>query len=71
MITAAIFPAGPMTDETVDEVVAAAVRAGLVACNKMQGPFRIAFFHPNRIPKGWAKFGFIDKNASEVSPCVA
>lgn len=66
MIAAMILPASQMTDMTVDQVVTAALKSGLVACNKMQGPFRISFFPQNRVPKGWARIG-----VSEVPPCAA
>ena len=66
MIAAMILPAGQMADLTVDQVVTAALKSGLVACTKMQGPFRISFFPKNRVPKGWARIG-----VSEHPPCAA
>lgn len=63
MVDALILPLRPMTDETIDEVVDQARNAGLIACNAMQGPFRIAFFKPSHIPKGWARFGLAIKEA--------
>lgn len=68
MITAAIFPTGKLDDQTVDQVVTTALASGLVACNAMTGPFRIAFFQPQRIPAGWAKFGCVTK---DTTPCAA
>lgn len=68
MITAAIFPTGKLDDQTVDQVVTTALNSGLVACNAMTGPFRIAFFQPQRIPAGWAKFGVTSK---DITPCAA
>lgn len=58
-IVATLLPvAGPaMDDETVDAVIGRAIRAGLIACNAMRGPFRIAFFPPGRIPAGWSRIG--------------
>ena len=66
MIAAMILPNCQLTDMTIDQVIKAARKSGLVACNKMQGPFRISFFPQNRVPKGWARIG-----VSEVPPCAA
>jgi hypothetical protein len=61
MITAVILPSHQIEDETVDQIVMRAISSGLVACNAMTGPFRICFFPRNRVPKGWARMGMIDK----------
>lgn len=68
-ITAAIFPTGPMSDETVDTVVSRALAAGLVPCNPRRGPFRVAFFPPKSIPATWSRIGCVAK--PETAPCVA
>ena len=68
MISAAIFPVGQLDDQTVDQVVTTAIASGLVACNAMTGPFRIAFFQRGRVPKGWAQFGVVTK---DTTPCAA
>lgn len=68
MIVATILPMASMSDETVDAVVTRALGAGCVACNPMRGPFRIAFFQPHRVPKGWSKIGIAHK---ETAPCAA
>ena len=68
MISALILPK-TINDLTVDEMVTTALDSGLIACNTNTGAFRIAFFDPLRIPKGWSKFGFIDKNMEP--PCAA
>jgi hypothetical protein len=74
MIDGAIFPAaghGTMSDETVDQIVSRAIASGLVACNAMTGPFRVAFFKRDRVPKGWARMGCVDKPAPKEPPCAA
>ena len=64
MISAMILPTAQIDDQTVDQVVDAALRSGLVACNRMTGPFRIAFFPRGRVPAGWSRIGFAQKAAS-------
>lgn len=71
MISAAIFPVGQLDDETIDQVVSRALKSGLVACNAMTGPFRIAFFQRGRIPNGWACIGIVDKQTSQEPTCAA
>ena len=70
MISAMILPASKIDDLTVDQVVTRALESGLVACNKLTGPFRISFFPKNRVPQGWARIGITDKTP-EVPPCAA
>ena len=69
MIDAVILPAR-IDDLTVDEIVTMALRSGLVACNRMTGPFRVSFFPKNHIPHGWARIGLVDKTSQEA-PCAA
>ena len=69
MISAVILPTSQLDEQTVDQVIASAIRSGLVACNKMQGPFRIAFFPKERVPAGWARIGVTDK--TQEPPCAA
>jgi hypothetical protein len=70
MISAMILPMRQIDDATVDQVVTRALKSGLIACNAMQGPFRISFFPKDRIPKGWARMGCVTKPLVN-SPCVA
>lgn len=63
-ITAAIFPMASVEDATLEQVISAAIRSGLVACNAMTGPFRICFFPVNRVPSGWARIGCTHRRAS-------
>ena len=67
MISAMILPSSQVDDQTIDQVVNSALRCGLVACNRMTGPFRIAFFPRDRVPAGWSRIGF----AQKVAPCAA
>ena len=67
MISVLILPSSRMDDLTIDQVVNTALRSGLVACNRMTGPFRIAFFPRDRVPAGWSRIGFQQK----ASPCAA
>ena len=60
MLAGVILPAR-VDDMTVDEIVSRAIASGMVACNAMTGPFRIAFFPKNRVPKGWSRIGFAVK----------
>ena len=55
-------------ERTVDALVDEALDLGLVPCSLMRGAFRIAFFSPDHIPAGWAKFGATFKDAP---PCAA
>ena len=66
MIAALILPSSQIDDMTVDTVVHEAMQSGLVACNRMTGPFRIAFFERHHIPAGWSRIGL-----TEVPPCAA
>jgi len=66
MISALILPASQLDDRTVDSVLREAAQSGLVACNRLKGPFRIAFFSRDHIPAGWARIGL-----TEVPPCAA
>ena len=70
MITAVITPIAQMEDATVDQVVGAALQAGLVACNAMTGPFRICFFPKCRVPKGWARMGCVSRPVSVETTCA-
>ena len=67
MISAMILPAAQLDDQTVDQVVDTALRAGLVACNAKSGRFRIAFFPRDHVPSGWSRIGFVQK----APPCAA
>ncbi len=49
-------------ERTVGALVDEALDLGLVPCRLMRGPFRIAFFAPDHIPAGWAKFGAVAKD---------
>ena len=69
MISAVILPSRQLDDQTVDQVIESALRSGLIACNKMQGPFRIAFFPKHRVPAGWARIGFADKTIPQEASC--
>ena len=69
MIAAMILPARTLDDATIDQVIESALRSGLIACNAMRGPFRIAFFPRNRVPTGWARMGFADKTKEPA--CIA
>lgn len=69
-IAAAILPLAAISEETIDEVIHRATDAGLVACNCTTGPFRVSFFSPQRIPRGWARIGLTQRDR-EPPPCDA
>lgn len=72
MITAAIFPTGPLTDETVDSIVSKALAAGLVPCNLQGGKrFRLGFFPADRIPSNWKRCGLGINPTKDTPPCAA
>lgn len=60
MLAGVILPQR-VDDMTVDEIVRRAIDSGMVACNAMTGPFRLAFFPKNRVPQGWSRIGFAVK----------
>lgn len=66
MVDAVILPMGPLADETIDSIVTRALAAGLVACNCITGPFRVAFFKPRHVPAGWSKIGLAIKEAQRA-----
>jgi len=72
MLRAAIFPAGPLADETVDTIVSNALAHGLVPCNLQGGKrFRLAFFPPDRIPANWTRCGLgITPTSEGHQPCA-
>ena len=66
MISAMILPAAPMDEQTINQSVDAALRAGLLACNHKAGPFRIAFFPRDRVPAGWSRINLGQPKAAGV-----
>lgn len=61
-VSAMILPMSKLDELTFEQVVDTALRAGLLACNRMQGPFRISFFPRDRVPNGWSVIGVSDKS---------
>jgi len=63
MIAALILPTNA-GESTLADLAASAASRGMIPAHPRRGPFRIALFHPEKIPAAWRR---IDLGAKEAA----